>query len=387
MIIQAMPYPATSSASIEHDTNESLAEQSTTGATLTGGSITATLTNGADYLFLWSQDVQTDATSSFAQSNVRVNGASIFTSLPSVFPRETGSPIDYQTMGGIFRHTASGSSETFTVRGEQSPVASTLKLRNSRISYVRMGPNDQYTQSIAAQTFSDPANKTAQTAASLSFTPPSSGDYTIIASFVASMTNSTNVTYGMELTDGTTSTGEVICRPPSTSDLCPMMLILQLSSISGSKTISLKVRQTGSGGTDIGIREIRMVAIRNDRFPSVRSVKAGSSSSGTDGSYVDTGATQTFTPTAGDHLTVSAWQMGSSSTTVSAYSQYLDGSDTVNEFIREYGTAAASWSMGAASHRIAAYTATSRKQVIQRRSEGTSNNEVQAAATIVTFGL
>lgn len=383
----AAPVAGGGAGSVEYDTNESLAEQSTTSDTLTGGSITASLANGGDYLFLWTQDVQSSSSSSFAGSDVLVNGASIFSNFPSVLPRETGSPIDYQTMGGLFRHTASGASETFTVRGTRAVGAATLKLRNSRLSYIRMGANDQYTQSLGGQTFSDPANKTAQTAASLSFTPPSAGDYIVMASFLVSMTNSTNVSYGMELTDGTTTTGEVICRPPDTSDKCPMLLILPLSSISGSKTISLKVRQTGSGGTNIGVSEIRMVALRSDRFPSVHSVIAGSSSSGTEGSYTDTGATQTFTPSAGDYLTISAWQMGNSSTTVSAYSQYLDGADTVNEFIREYGAASANWGLGASGHRISTYTASSRKQVIQRRSEGTSNNQVQASAAIVTFGL
>lgn len=389
-IIQSIPYPRTVAAFPNYATNESLAEQSTAGTSLTGAAISGTPTANTDYLFFWSEDVQTDNTASEAVADVTINGSSIFTALPSILPHEVVSPIDYQTMGGIFRYQAgaSPSSTTFSLGAGRGTNPATLKCRNSRLSYVVLGPSDVYTQSIARQTFGDPGNKTAQTVATLSFTPPSAGDYTVIVSFNADMTQTTNVSFGMELTDGTTTTGETICRPPNTVDRCPTMLVLPLTGISGAKTISLKIRQTGTGTTTIGISEIRMVAIRNDRFASVHKTTQAANDSGTNTAY-SSSLSQTFTPAApADHLTVASWQMGCSNTSGSAFSQLLDGSDTIDEFIREYGTAVTTQGLGAVSHRIANYPASSRTQAIQRKSESASETSlVQKSAAIVSFEL
>lgn len=115
----------------------------------------------------------------------------------------------------------------------------------------------------------------------------------------------------MELTDGTTTTSEVIARPLQTADRLPVMLILPLTSISGAKTISLKIRQTGTGATTVGVSEIRMVAIRNDRFADVHSTTLGTTSSGTQSTYT-TVLSQTWTPGANDYLTGASWLFGSS---------------------------------------------------------------------------
>src|SRR5690606_30783493 len=86
------------------------------------------------------------------------------------------------------------------------------------------------------------------------------------------------------------------------------------------------------------------------------------------------------------HLTLAMWRQRGSSNTVSSYTRFLDGADTVNEAIREPVSSGASWP--GVSHRIAAYTATSRTQAIQRRSETTSTTTtITDGATIATFDL
>jgi hypothetical protein len=363
-----------------YGTDEAVTEQSTTGTALTGGEILGTPAANTDYLLFWSQDVQSSSTGASCFSDLKINGSTVFANRPKILPRETGSPIDYHSMGGFVRYQSgpSPSGTSFTLTGERDNSA-TIKLRNSRLSYLELGPDDEYAQSTTRQTFSSAINKTAQTAATL--TVPA-GAYTVFASFNIDMVDTSNVQYEMELTNGVETTGVVFARPNTTNDRCPVMLFLP--STSGG-TVSLKVRQSGSGSTTIGISDIRIVALENGRFADVDYIVQGADSGSTAGSYTTT-VSQTISP-AGDHLSIALWQQGSTSTSVSVYGRYLDGADTVGEFIREFRIAVADSGLGGVAHRIADYDGSSRTQAIQRRSEASSNNQIQKSAAIVTIKL
>lgn len=375
-------FPSVTASNVPpYGTDEELAEQTTTGVELTGAEVTIALASNTDYMFLWSQDVQTDSTLSPADSDIEIGGSTIFTVRPTITPREVGSPIDYQTMGGMFRvqEGSSPSLVTHRVKGKRGASAANLKIRNSRLSYVKLSANDVYAESIARQTWADPTNKTKQTAATLSLTG-GGFDWLILASFLIDKTAGTNTDYLAELTDGTTSAGDHWAGPAGPNDRCPMMICGYFPAASGAKTYSLKVQQPNTGSCTIGISEIRMLAIRLDRYTSFRQAKIFANSTGSDSTYV-TAVSQTFTPNAGDFLSIASWNMASSSTTASAYSQFLDGADTVNEFIREFGTAT-DRGVPAVSHRLATYAASSRTQAIQRHGEGAVNNVVKDLATI-----
>jgi hypothetical protein len=372
-------------------TAESLAEQTTSGASQDAATITTTLSANTDYLFFWSQDVATDSTASAAASDVLVGGTSIFTSgnIPSISPRQTTSPQDYHSMGGFFRVQAGASPTLVThkTQGKRGATAANLKVKNARLSYIKLGPTDVYSQSLSRTTVADPTDKTAQTAGTLSFTPPSTGDYLIMAFAVVDIVSQTNVSFYLELTDGTTTTGEHSCRPPASTDRIPIMLALNLSSVSGAKTLTLKCRQGGTGTTTIGFSEVRMVAIRKDRFANTYCANQAANSSGTETAYTTTHS-QTFTPAAGSHLTVAFFTFGCASTTASGFCEYDDSGTVVNEFVREFGTALDFQGVFGISHRLAIYAASSRTQSIKRKAESAATVSTQGAACgIATFDL
>ncbi|MES2904589.1 MAG: hypothetical protein V4696_10425 [Pseudomonadota bacterium] len=376
-------------------TEEALGEVSDTSAswldTVTLSAAGADFTPSADYLGLWSIDAQSNNTTSVIKGRVTVGGVDIFTTDTSLLPNEVTAPVDYYSMGGLFRYQpgASPAAETFKIQVARGTNAATFKGRNARLSLLKLGGGDAYAQSVARQTFDDPANKTAQTAGTLSFTPPSSGNYVVIVSCLIDLVSLTSTDIGLELTDGTTSTGELFYKSYTVDDRVPAFMVLLLPSISGAKTITLKIRQGGSGTSLIGISEIRIVAIREDRFASVNKAQSSSASSGTDTAYTATSVTQTFTPSSADHLTVAAWAMNSDSTSISSYSEYSDGGTTLNEAIAELGSATGATpnSTGCFSHRIASYAAAGRTQVINRKSESGATTRVATKSTIVTFNL
>lgn len=368
-------------------TKEELAEQSTTGETIDAASMTFTPSPETDYLFLWSADVQTNSTSSPCGLDVSIDGSSIFTNRPYNKQREVVSPIDYVTMGGMFRYQSGSSpaSTAFATTAFRHTNAATLKVRNSRLSYFALPDVYEYAESLARQNWVNPDNKTAQTAATLNFTPDSTGDYTIIASFHVDMTIGTNLTYAVELTDGSTTTGEVECRPLETDNREPMMLVLPLGDVSGSTTISLKVRQTNTGSTTIGISEIRILALRNDEFGEVHVTRTIADNAGSESTYTDV-TSQTFTPGSGSYLTLACWAFGcGDSNSTSNYVQLVDDGTTVNECIREFLSLRANEGLGAACHRISSFPNSERTQSIQRKSESGNTVTVQQSAAILAL--
>lgn len=393
MLVQPLPFPASVSggggASPDYDTAEQLGEITTAAASVAGASYTLTPKANRDYLFLWSQDVRSDTTLSAAGSDVTIDGTSIFIEKPNVGPAST-SPADYLSQGGLFR-VQGGASPTamdIALSGTRGSNAANLSLRNSRVSYVILGADDYYAENLPRQSFSDPANKTLTPVATLSFTPATPGDYFILCSFDYDLTHATNVDWEAQLTDGTTTTGGAWWRPSisGSSDRAPGMLVLPLSAVSGAKTITLSIIQPNTGGTTIGISEIRMVALRADRFARAYITQSTSNSSGSDTSYV-TALSQNITPPAqADHLTIAAWAQASTNTGAAIYAQYLDGADTVNEMIREcrYG---AGNGLAGMSHRIANYASAPLTQAIQRKANFATSNIIQSPSTILTLDL
>lgn len=389
------PFPATiftgDSAPLlgVYGTNESTTEQTGSGGgatnndVLSGAEVFGTPTASSDYLWFWSQDLFTGSTGIRGFTDIHLNGSSIFTTRPRWLPNTNE---EYSSMGGMFRTQAWASPSPIRVSlrmDTENPGS--VNLRNSRLSYVRMGADDEYTESIARQTTT---SATAQTMATLSFTPPSSGDYIIIASFNIDLVNASNVRYSVELTDeaGNTTT-EVEMRPLDNTSREPMMLILPCTGLSGAKNFKLKIRESGSGSTTIGISEIRMAAIRNSRFASVNSILLTSASQSTSTTFNDA-LTHTVSPS-GDHLLLACWAIGMDSTSIPGGARLLDDADTVNECLREGQTSLVGDGLPGVGHRLKEYAGGSIAQAIQKRSVGAADDvQVQAGcAAIVLFKL
>lgn len=370
-----------------YGTVESVAEQQGTGGGATnndviiGPGIESRLPEeNTDYIFFWTQDLHTGSTGIRGFSDIHLDGSTIFTTRPRWLPNTNE---EYNSMGGMFRYQAGVSPSPIDVSlrmDTENP--GTVKMRNSRLSWLKLGPDDEYTESIARQTTT---SGSAQTMATLSFTPGSAGDYLIVASFNIDLVNASNVRYSLELTDeaGNTTT-ELELRPLDSSDRLAMMLILPCTGLSGAKDFKVKIRESGSGSTTISISEIRMLALRQDRFASVDAILLTSASTSTSTTF-NNALTQAVSP-AGDHLLLSCWAIGMDSTTIPGGARLLDDADTVNESLREGQTSLVEDGVPGVGHRLKNYAGGGFTQAIQKRSVGSADDvRVQAGCAALAL--
>jgi hypothetical protein len=365
-----------------YGTDEAVDEQEVTGNgndVIIGAGIENRLPEpNTDYIFFWSQDLYTGSAAIQGATDIHSGAGSIFTTKPRWNP---DTPEEYYSMGGMFRLSAGDDPDpvSYSLRLDTNNNG-TVRMRNSRLSWLKLGPDDEYTQSIARQTTT---SASAQTMATLSFT--ASGAYLIIASFNIDLVGSTNVRYSVELTDeaGNTTT-EVEYRPINNNNREPTMLILPCASLAGAKNFKLKIRESGTGSTTIGISEIRMLALKQDRFASVDAILLTSDSTNVSTTF-NNALSQSVSPS-GDHLLLACWAIGMDSTTIPGGARLLDGADTVNESLREGNTSLVSDGLPGSGHRLKDYAGGSIVQAIQKRSVGSADDvRVQAGCAALAL--
>ena len=385
MMVSPYWFGAVSSAA-KYVTNENTGTTTEAAGTMTDMADLGTvdLEAASNYFGVFSMDALNSGTTGTTQSRVLVNGSTIHTAATLV--NDVRAATEYRSHAGIFFIQNAGGATTATVKLQGARrTTGTATFKNRRLSLMKMGANDAIAESIAAQSFTNTTtNKTAQTVATLSFTPPSSGDYIIMCSLMPNLTSASNVAFGVQLSDGTNSTTELKIRPEGGSQE-PIVLVWPRTALSGAQSFTLKIRQTGTGLATIRCAEIRICAIREDRFANVYKTRLGSTSAGTETAYT-TALTQTFTPAAADHITLASW-MQESTFGNQATVKYDDGGTAVDELLTQDGVSSAgNANVPGFSHRLTAYAASSRTQTIQRKvNAGTSR--VYVESQIVTFDL
>lgn len=386
MLIQSIPYPSGGGGggSTGYFNAESLPSQNIATTTptdlLTLTIPSADQTANADYLVIW----MTESTGSGSGNHVAglyqdgtKKQKSINAQAESVSPPDViGHSCAYSFNAG-----ATPADITLAIKGSNSLGAGqTISFANSRIVVLKLGADDAVASSVARQTTT---STSLISAATLSFTPPSAGDYLIIAGFTVD--NSGGVETGFMLGDGVTTTVATRgIRCGNSGRRWPQLLMLPLTGISGSKTIELDYKAYSSTA---GIADIYLVALRLDRFANSHVTRLGSNSAGTQTSYTSA-LSQTFTPAAADHLTIFAGDMGDSSSSISSYVHCLDGADTVSDLVREhFSVSNGSRELPIGAARIATYTAASRTQAVERKSESTNTTTVWADFVIASLDL
>ncbi|RDV06441.1 hypothetical protein DXH95_03165 [Sphingorhabdus pulchriflava] len=318
--------------------------------------VAADLKPSTEYVGFWSVD-ETRSSATTAQARLMVDGAQ--SDLQRVDLKES-SPFDKNNMGGFFLYTtgASPTDAEFIIQVQGSSATFT----NPRLTLLEIGVGDETAQDLTGVSTTSTSLVDALTCA---FTPPSSGDYLVLAcgNFTAATTGMAYV----QLTDGTTSTPEIrIGSHPNNTAGFPVVLALGLSGVSGAKTISFKYR-TGSGSFSVTADNIRIIVLRLDRFNSSNISVLGSDNGGTNATYT-VAHSQTFTPAVADYLTIAAGWILSSSASVSSQGRIVDDGTVIAETIRE--TALSSTHFPIFTHRLTSFAASSRTQSIDRLAEG-----------------
>jgi hypothetical protein len=379
--------PAPSGGGLGYMTYESLSEVTESSGTYVDV-LSATIPAGdqkanTDYLGIWTcEGSNTASVLDGFYVNLEKNGSAL--QELNIAVKET-SPQDYVSCGGLFRHQSgsSPSSTTYASRVKRNS-AGTGASKKARITLLELGPEDHYAESIALQTYS--TDTSYQTAATLSFTVTGTADYVVLFSLAIGNSNNA-ITSRFRVGDGTTTYGPYGKRPTVGSRDKPVMGVLHLPGISGSKTITVEYMTQTAGVNSARIRNIVMCAIRLDRFDNTYLANLSADDTGTNTSMT-TALTQTFTPVAADHLSLAAWGMEGSSTTISALSRYDDGGTVIGDCVMEPGlTTNDDDFTGGFTHQLKAYAASSRTQKIERQSEASATTRIKNKAAILTIDL
>lgn len=363
---------------------ENLGEQTTTGTTLSNllstTVIAANQTPNAKYVGFFGAEFNNATNGVETKVQLTKNGVAVF---PSDMLLRTNYNTEYPAIGGMFLHDAGATPADVTYALQYAPVsASTLKGRNARLSWLKLGANDASMTSYEAQTTT---STTQVDAGVLTFSPPSAGDYMVLCSFTLSNSASTATAF-VQLTDGTTSGPEIALYGANSSKFTAL-LPLSLVGVSGAKNVSLKVRSS-SGTNTITIMGITMVALRLSRFANVYSNLLSGANTGTDTTYTAT-ATQTFTPAAAKHFSIATWNVygGAASSTSRTQVKFTDAGTDVGVSDMALVSSTASRAIVGAAHRVADYTATSHTQTLFRAANAGASVSIGQGSGIITLSL
>jgi hypothetical protein len=214
---------------------------------------------------------------------------------------EGGGASDASPMG-FYKFTAAATpvDVTFSMEMKRGSASGTAEVRNAAIFVMGLTANDEYSATAGP---SSAINSTSfSTVASLTFTPPSSGDYLIMASWREDPT-STNSRPDARL-NHTSGNNVAIYRSRtwSTSQEMQHFMVWRLNSLSGSNTVNLQAANPFGGSFTHTLKDMHIAALRVSDFDAVE--YDGTTASGiiNSATYVDQDSI-TFTPAAVAHAT------------------------------------------------------------------------------------
>jgi hypothetical protein len=352
----------------------------TSGNTLTLASLAVTagqFTANATYLGLASAELLRASTA--GATRMFVNDGSTDLTRANINFKNVSTPQDKRAVCSLFRFQpgASPANTTFDLKIE-AQAGATSTGQNGRVTLLKLGSDDFSAIDLTGGTRSSSSYATFLT---LNFTPASSGDYIILGYCRAGSNGGGRYSRVKMVCGGQTI--EYYGLPADSSDN-PFLFILPLTALSGAQTATLEMASDGIG--TVTIDELHLFAIRRDQFDAVYTAKLGATASGTETTYTEAHAT-TNTPAAVPHLTIAGWGQGGSSTTETIYSQFTDDGSVIAENIAEPRNSSADRNVMCGAHTVATYSAASRKQAIDRKSESGATSRIQQNAGIAVFNL
>lgn len=308
---------------------ESLA-QSTSASTTPADkvSVSPTLTSGKTYLIIASAQVNTSVTGATGLCNMQLWDAtgSSQIDLRSLAAVDT---TDYVALNACAVYTASATAtRNFKIRFYRTGAAATVAIKNARITVIELGSNDQVATDASASRFL--ASYAA--ACTLTFTPPSTGDYLFIWHAHVN-SGSYRAGYRFVAPDGTV-VNEVVNTLASGSNVVGLWLA-NLAASSQTATIDLKADTDNAS-----LAESFIVALRVSDLHAIYSAQSDADDGGTQTSYT-TVRTVTASPldtTARATVVLASWACSGNNNTLSTNAQLTeDGSQRV-ESIYETST-------------------------------------------------
>jgi hypothetical protein len=285
---------------------ESLEESATTSTTYQNKvTISFTPQVTADFIIIAAAEVQGSSTSYQAKAQLAV-GSTTYQELAY----RVKDPTDWYPFNGLKRLTLNGGTNyLIELQFCTNNAGGTARIRNARLLIISL--QSEYAESEELSTTS---NTSWEDKATLTFTPPSSGDYLIIATANYRGSSTSRDVYIRLIQDDTTVHSDVSGRPGSGTTANYYTFGVMRKVTLDAAQHSLKIQYSSSGTPGIaGITYAHIVAIRLDQFGSNYYAEDETESSPAPSTFTDK-VVNTYTADDGDYLMLGSTSYRSSST-------------------------------------------------------------------------
>lgn len=331
------------------------------------------------YMVLWYAQVTPATSTGYPRVECQLSG---FRYGSSTIMRTGTTPNDINSHSGIVIFATGSTPMSTTVSIVADCVSNGTMDVGDKSLFVLKLTADDFVADSGFDISNITTSTTLQTALTLNYTPPSTGNYLIFYSFESIQTIS--VAQYWQVTDGTSSVGEYLIgnNNASGNDRVGVSGSIYKTGVSGAQSVTIKHR-TGNATYSSDLRSCRLVAINLARFTNVYNATQVASTGGTDITYQDTTsltATLTNTP----HLWFAHSPMLTNAAALSGYHQLLKDGVSEVEYIREPSAAGARAS-SIAAHRVETFAAGSHTLKWQRKSETTGITTSTGAGASITL--
>ena len=277
---------------------EDTAAQTTTSATdQVKVTLAFTPTANSSYLYIWSAQISSASTSSDVRVSLK-SGATVIAA-GNIEDQDT---TDWHPASGIVRESfgSSPSAVTLTLNWNAESGAS-AGIREARIIALRLESGDVYVENTDDQSNT---TTTFSTAATLNWTPASTGDYLLLGSAEYAFSATGEVI--TRFVHGGTSYGETTARPKDVTNYMPGMHAVYLTGLSGAQTATVQWARSATAAGTASCRRAALVALRIGGFLAAYQGNARARATTTSASAVVCTTTGAITPVARPHLVIAA---------------------------------------------------------------------------------
>lgn len=302
---------------------ESLGESTVTGAGSDSYQDKTTLTfvpdANQDYIIFWSADVIALSTADDLYARLYNSTDAVVLSEQNQENRTTGN-TPYRMVHGFAKYSAGASpaSTSFKIQYRNETTSITAKIRNARILAVRVESDDEYAESLSDQTVT---SNSYVDGATLTFTPPSQGDYLVFVACDWNHGSTADIAYIHLLNPSSTSIGEMQHINRDAANYNPYTTMVKENLTASSKTYKIQIHRTSTN--TITVRNQRIFAMRLDTFVNTYYAEDRTRATTTSTSYQDDNSL-TQTTNAADHLIFNVAGGDGSSNGTSNYLQFLE---------------------------------------------------------------
>lgn len=332
---------------------------------------------GTSYAVFWSGEfANTSNTTADYRFRLTVDGV-----LVDYSNNEQRQVSEYASHNGFLRVVGNGSITTVALSIQAETSGNLIAGRNGRLVALRLTDGDYYSDNIGRQVST---TTTHTNAASVSFTPPSEGDYIILSCGFGEAYATTVPIYCRLEHDGVATT-ENGSAPGDLTNLVPLNAVWKRTLTATPQTINWQFR-THQAGNISAMTGAKLLVLRADGFDAAHYVETSTDNVGTQTTFTEAlGLSSTVNTN--PHLVIGQWHTGSTTNAIIVSTRLVSSGVVISESLRRSYNAAAARPQGSGVTAVMEFPAGLANISLQRQSPAGQAVIVRQNSAIIALGL